>query len=290
MHSEEMDKEQPNKDDTVGEAAKPTNMVHDFIDLTPDMDSSKKEETTKNTAEDTLLFIDPDYGSSQSSAASAAGANIRKLQETWSAQGPIGVKETRSNSVASPKPIKMSPSTASSEGGWNNKANRKALPGLVNVAPPSPPITPPLDVRSERKQEAPPSPRHSRIPSTGSRPTVMDVAQAFGGMSQPTPSTPAAQFRAPPTPSVTSNVEATAEHKQDEYDPNDPGGWEKTVTPASVNAERRRSTYEKYSNFVMPVLKEEKTPAPSPANTLSKSDVSKITAEQEDARQRRFGA
>jgi hypothetical protein len=127
VHSEEMDKEQPNKDDTVGEAAKPTNMVHDFIDLTPDMDSSKKEETTKNTAEDTLLFIDPDYGSSQSSAASAAGANIRKLQETWSAQGPIGVKETRSNSVASPKPIKMSPSTASSEGGWNNKANRKAL-------------------------------------------------------------------------------------------------------------------------------------------------------------------
>lgn len=64
------------------------------------------------------------------------------------------------------------------------------------------------------------------------------------------------------------------------YDPErDPGGWgepdtnERTITPAMLKAERRRSNYEKYANFVLPVLKEEKTPAPSPVQTLKEKDI-----------------
>ena len=59
----------------------------------------------------------------------------------------------------------------------------------------------------------------------------------------------------------------------------DPGGWgepdtsERTITPAMLKAERRRSNYEKYANFVLPVLKEEKTPAPSPVQTLKEKDI-----------------
>ena len=83
----------------------------------------------------------------------------------------------------------------------------------------------------------------------------MDVAQVFGGASLPSVSS---EPRAQDEGSAKSGY-PTVNVENEEYDPNDPGGWERTVTPAAVQAERRRSNYEKYSNFMMPVLKEEKT-------------------------------
>ena len=40
-----------------------------------------------------------------------------------------------------------------------------------------------------------------------------------------------------------------------------------------MKAERRRSTYERYSNFTLPVLPEEKTPVSSPVGTLKGASV-----------------
>ena len=110
----------------------------------------------------------------------ARGENIRRLQSTWSNHGPIGVQATRKPPIASPSPSHHSFNTTVEE----PKLTRQALPGLAKAQTvasppsPSPPVTPPLTTRQERKSS--PSPvRHGRIPSTGNRPTVMDVAQTF---------------------------------------------------------------------------------------------------------------
>ncbi|KLO19554.1 hypothetical protein SCHPADRAFT_935342 [Schizopora paradoxa] len=254
-----------------------------IIRVSAEPESMKALEGLRETSEarsslESMAFIDPDPEEDRAAAQIRGENNIKRLQEAWATQGPIGVKETRKPPL-SPNPLKPTSATAPSSGGWNNKATRHALPGLVNVAPPSPPITPPLDARQDKRQQPPPSPRHSRTPSTGTRPTVMDVAQAFSGMSpSPSPSPSPVPAVAQPINAPAANRRTVAPVELEEYDPNDPGGWEKTVTPAAVKAERRRSNYEKYSNFVMPVLKEEKTPAPSPANTLSKAEVADFTA------------
>lgn len=218
----------------------------------------------------------------------ARGENIRKLHESWANQAPIAVK-----------PIRKASSVV--ESNVNTQFNqapsyvKRALPGLVNnnddkgaiVSPPSPPPTPPLVVRTESSTPSrpPQSPRHSRIPSTGSRPTVMDVAQAFSAAAASSGNSPASPVltspRSPP-PMQTQRAQAPQEPQMRAtmYDPErDPGGWgepdtnERTITPAMLKAERRRSNYEKYANFVLPVLKEEKTPAPSPVQTLKEKDI-----------------
>jgi len=43
------------------------------------------------------------------------------------------------------------------------------------------------------------------------------------------------------------------------------------ITPPNAQAEKRKSSYEKYSAIILPSLPEEKTPAPSPSGTLSQS-------------------
>lgn len=53
---------------------------------------------------------------------------------------------------------------------------------------------------------------------------------------------------------------------------------ERPVLPSAIQAERRRSTYEKYSNIMMPILREEKTPASTPAGTLTKTEVASVVA------------
>ncbi len=253
-----------------------------LVHVTDEPDVMKQQEELKEqTDRESMAFIDPDPEENRATAQFRGENNIKRLQEAWANQGPIGVKETRKAPLPSPVPLKPTSATTPSSGGWNNKATKHELPGLVNVAPPSPPITPPLETKQDTRRQSSPSPRHSRIPSTGTRATVMDVAQAFGGAS-PSPSPGPATT--PSITSSTSNIQPVAPAEIEEYDANDPGGWEKTVTPAAVKAERRRSNYEKYSNFVMPVLKEEKTPAPSPANTLSKAEVASFAAARADTR------
>lgn len=199
-----------------------------------------------------------------STESSVRSDKIRRLQETWANKGPIGVKPLR-------KPTPPSPTATNSAPSWaNNNANKRALPGLAAVtsvvSPPSPPLTPPLAEKQDIK--SPSSPVRPRIPSTGSRPTVMDVAQSFNKGATHTSEPP----KSPVFPRTARSPVVS------EFNAEDPGGWdeeisERTITPAVMKAERRRSNYEKYSNFTLPVLPEEKTPAPSPMGTLTKADA-----------------
>ncbi|KAI5123911.1 hypothetical protein M0805_005727 [Coniferiporia weirii] len=226
-------------------------------------------QNVSSPVEEVASFTTVPSQESRPAVTQARGEKVRRLQDSWANQAPISAKPVRKLPLVAPSPTRTSFSPASS----NIKAGKVALPGLASanttaVPPLSPPLTPPLTVRGEIENQPPPSPgRHSRIPSTGSRPTVMDVAQAFntGGATSPPP-TSLSFPRSPISPS---------------YEDRDPGRWgeaesERTITPAIIKAERRRSNYEKYASFTLPVLPEEKTPASSPAGTLKGVDAAAV--------------
>ena len=105
-----------------------------------------------------------------------------------------------------------------------------------------------------KEKVTPPSPsRHSRIPSTGNRLTVMELAQALSDLPEPEPELPSpmAQETEP------SPVESIARPRNNNL--------------AMLQAEKRRSTYERYSAIILPPLKEEATPTPTPAGTLNRN-------------------
>lgn len=95
--------------------------------------------------------------------------------------------------------------------------------------------------------------KHTRIPSTGKRPTVMELAQTL--------------LETPVTRSPT----------EDDGDPTTQSPVERSPKPRSnlsqIQAEKRRSNYERYSALILPPLKEEATPTPSPAGTLARDAV-----------------
>jgi hypothetical protein len=151
-----------------------------------------------------------------------------RITGRWTEPTLIGVKPIPSQILAASKP----PPDQKPQG----MVGRRALPGLVAT----------LETAEKGKEKLPhrdrsvsPSPtKHNRIPSTGNRATVMDVAQALSEAQQgndPTPGTPP------------------------------------RILPLSSQTEKRKPSFEKYSSFVMPPLKEERTPVPSPAGTLAKS-------------------
>jgi hypothetical protein len=106
--------------------------------------------------------------------------------------------------------------------------------------------------------------RHTRIPSSGNRATVMDIAQALNNQSPPT--SPGRMERVEPTDEILNRDASSS--------------WE-SVKPAVVDyrnmaspagqAEKRKSSYEKYSAIIMPPLKEEKTPVSTPSGSLLRS-------------------
>lgn len=78
-------------------------------------------------------------------------------------------------------------------------------------------------------------------------------------------------------------VEPSIEEQPAETSEAVPTNWDTGPGNATLaSADKRKSSYEKYSAFVMPPLVEERTPATSPANTLARhSDV--LTALKEEA-------
>lgn len=122
------------------------------------------------------------------------------------------------------------------------------------IEPPSQPlssITLPVNVA-----KVPPSPRrHSRIPSTGSRITVMEVSQSLNdvAMSQN------------PSESCTSPIIINSVHE-----PDSPVEITSRTTLSQIQAEKRKSSYEKYSAIILPPLKEEATPTQTPLGTLTR--------------------
>lgn len=154
------------------------------------------------------------------------------------------------------------------------------------VIPKSPVATSPLleqpmtPTRKTTPPKTPASPaRHTRIPSTGNRATVMDVAQALAAQSVLSDPKPAPQE--PPSVKQEVQVQAREEEADQAYASPDvkalAASWAHGAArpgangAARPNAEMRKSSYERYSAIAMPTLEEERSPAPSPAGTLARS-------------------
>ncbi|KAF6760294.1 hypothetical protein DFP72DRAFT_1063353 [Ephemerocybe angulata] len=197
-------------------------------------------------------------------------SKIGRLAEQWKGAGPI-----------TPKVVSPSPSS-SAEARREPKQYagiRHALPGMAkeprkadavprSTTPKGPePFgrLPPINVANSppsdyKPYHTPPSPGlQPRIPSTGSRATVMEVAQALVEH--------AVAENASVVPSIASprpaEERAAAEKPEQLRSPT----LRHNFTPASV--EKRKSSYDSFAT--LPPLKEEATPAPSPANTLTRS-------------------
>lgn len=114
----------------------------------------------------------------------------------------------------------------------------------------------------------------------------MDVAQAFSESLQsgsPVSVTPV-EAKLPPPPPVDSKPvpESAPPEAEEDYEPpsvkNLVSNWgprNNGAAPAltAPALERRKSSYEKYSSFVLPPVKEERTPVSSPAGTLARGAV-----------------
>jgi hypothetical protein len=108
------------------------------------------------------------------------------------------------------------------------------------------------DVHTPREKVALPF-RHCRNPSTGSRPSAMEVAQALNE-------------------TITEEEARNATHTTIPEPTSPVVSLPKFRGPLSQSqVEKRKSTYEKYSAIILPPLLEEATPTASPAGTLKVS-------------------
>ncbi|KAH9830829.1 uncharacterized protein C8Q71DRAFT_716327 [Rhodofomes roseus] len=136
---------------------------------------------------------------------------------------------------------------------------------VVPTQPIASPVTPnrgltPSPTSKPAKEKPPASPaRHTRIPSTGNRATVMDVAQALAAQTAAAEQKPQ-EDQVPEEPSPPDVKSVTA-------------NWAPRNGAARPDPDKRMSSYERYSAIVMPPVEEEKTPAPSPAGTLARSSA-----------------
>ncbi|KAF9565525.1 hypothetical protein CPC08DRAFT_815295 [Agrocybe pediades] len=138
----------------------------------------------------------------------------------------------------------------------------------------TPAIVPAPSFRKPSPLSAPSSlvkPKHVRIPSTGNRPTVMEVAQAL---------------LENPINEVSSPI-SNEEEEVDDVPPPVEFLAKPRHTLSQLQAEKRRSSYERYSAIILPPLKEEATPTPSPAGTLSRTQPLELnrTASEDTAKQ-----
>jgi hypothetical protein len=175
---------------------------------------------------------------------------------------------------------------------------RRPLPGMVPVQAPTEPLVvkeakvEPSAVEDEAEPipesvpvpaKSPPSPmRHSRIPSTGSRATVMDVAQVFQEEARRSP-----EISAPGSPTAERSRSPVMIRQASQPEAPDIAGAQgqsAPKVPPPPAMERRRSSYDKYSAFTLPPLREERTPVSSPAGTLRKADVPPIVEEEPTTR------
>ncbi|KAF7790388.1 hypothetical protein EIP86_001343 [Pleurotus ostreatoroseus] len=138
-------------------------------------------------------------------------------------------------------------------------------------------IPPPQPVHHAERSPATPI-KHSRIPSTGNRATVMDVAQVFNEHQQFTQSEPLH------SPLISTQIQSTlsstspdeedgSAHRSDVKSMVASWGAQNGNDAPTLSADKRKSSYEKYSGFTLPPLAEEKTPVPSPAGTLARNSI-----------------
>lgn len=178
---------------------------------------------------------------------------LSRVTDEQTDQAIIAVKPLSSNT-----PIESS----SAPKNPNGSLDRRPLHGTTTSTPTPSSEMLKHDIKPERS-----SGHHTRILSTGNRATLMDVAQAW--VEQPVGAL-----------SATANAEAAAMSHEDTIQGESPEIIERRaealpqrrhITPPNVQAEKRKSSYEKYSATILPSLPEEKTPASSTMVTLSRS-------------------
>ncbi|KAI0645465.1 hypothetical protein C8Q79DRAFT_1001065 [Trametes meyenii] len=257
----------------------------------------------------------PRKGKSAPAAPASKLAAIREASPTRDEPAPKTRKVSALDipasfaAVQTASPISQYPSPPSTQGRTIPSATKPippAEPSLDVLVPSKPPrsektspispLVPPKPTRSPSTtppqssgQKPPASPaKHTRIPSTGNRATVMDVAQTFNEVLQTTSPASASptESKRPSPPStvhVSPTSQVTPQEEDESYEPpsvkNLVGNWGPRSNDASLAVtapplERRRSSYDKYSAFVLPPLAEEKTPTPSPAGTLKSGSAS----------------
>ena len=119
--------------------------------------------------------------------------------------------------------------------GMTDAANRHALPGLTTSSTAVTSQNTQADVPKERDERTAPA-KSARIPSTGNRALVMDVAQALSEV---------------PRGDSPSTVDSSL--------------------GLASSIEKRKLNYERHTPMTLPTLKEEQTPLSTPMHTLSKS-------------------
>ncbi|KAF5370757.1 hypothetical protein D9758_001968 [Tetrapyrgos nigripes] len=201
-----------------------------------------------------------------------ANGNGGRVLDRWANQPIIGVKpiSSREQSFEADKPRVA------------GMIGRRALPGLATSAagpdvatPTRPPAIPRTTSQeaalttpfpsSESKQDQiavehrGPVPPRSRIPSTGNRPTVMDVVETMKAQSV-SPEPQASVEERPRSPAAVVVPEQM------------PQPVPELASPLRAPAlEKRKSSYERYSAIALPPLHEERTPESTPANTLARN-------------------
>ncbi|KAJ3852177.1 hypothetical protein EV368DRAFT_82784 [Lentinula lateritia] len=204
------------------------------------------------------------------SGTSGGPGKLGRVADRWAEQAIIGVRPVASRS----------PSTESEIPKISGMVGRRALPGLaatptilpskLSGGPPS--LVKPFSItRTESSEKSPVSPsltskypfeptrpttpsRHSRIPSTGNRATVMDVAQTF---------------TEPPKQTEPEKASPEVIEEPASLPPLNPN-FRQNINPPALSERRRSSYQEKYSAIVLPPLHEEVTPTPTPVSTVAR--------------------
>ncbi|QRV93825.1 peptidyl-prolyl cis-trans isomerase, cyclophilin-type protein [Ceratobasidium sp. AG-Ba] len=199
--------------------------------------------------------------------ADSKGSNVSRVKDMWAERAPIGVK-------APANVQRFPPSLSASAGGSSGPilVGKRALPGMAPSTSPQPQPSAHL-VRSEPRSQSPFSRPEPQTQSPFTRPE----SPVKPTTPKPTPASPKAMSPASPgrhtrTPS-TGNRATVMEVAQTMIEKQEEMAVEEQiqVKPRPAQASPRKSSYEKYSTIVMPPLKEEKTPAPTPAGTISKA-------------------
>ncbi|KAG7098692.1 hypothetical protein E1B28_000605 [Marasmius oreades] len=209
----------------------------------------------------------PSSPPSKVSPPSSNGVRTGRVTDRWSNQPIIDIKpvQLRDNyQPEAPKPSRM--------------AGRKPLPGLAvtpsypstfnagNRAVDKTPEASSPNVQSPRTQveshRSVTPVRHTRIPSTGNRATVMDIAQVFDEETERPPT--ASPTEAEPAVEIDATFNGVPPESEDVT--------HHLPTLTASNLERRRSTFEKYAVPPLPPLKEEATPLSTPSGTLTRAD------------------
>jgi hypothetical protein len=202
--------------------------------------------------------------------------NIQRLKDTLTYQPPADAS-TSAISVSTVQSRPTNGVTAALEA-----ATQRPAPTLQETAP-TPliaprPMTPASPTSSLDEHPMTPS-RHSRIPSTGQRATVMDVAHALQQHEQhiresswtpePEPE-PEPEPREAPARQETLSSDGVVDEAPRADVKATIAGWGKNFASGGQQIERRRSSYDRFSGPTLPPLVEEKTPTATPQGSLSR--------------------